>query len=58
MEVKGTGRSEKCGRGRAAECNDHLEKGAAMRESYGGRGHMDSNAASKISLVVNQPPKV
>ena len=32
MEVKGTDRSEKCGRGRAAECNDHLEKGAAVRE--------------------------
>lgn len=44
------GRSEKRGRGKSAECDTQLEEGAEVAEVPGGREHVDSHGAPKLSL--------
>lgn len=50
VEVRGTGSSEKHGRGRPIECDHGLDQGAEVSQVQGGRELTDSNVASEDSF--------
>lgn len=58
MEVRGTGSSEKHGRGRrSAECDHQPDKGEEVSQVQGGRELTDSSVASKVSFCSDSTSK-